>query len=50
MRNWRRNACNEETIALDRTLEKVEGARRLKLVILDACRSNPFVARNGALG
>jgi uncharacterized caspase-like protein len=36
---------NDETIALDRTLEKVEGARRLKLVILDACRNNPFVAR-----
>ena len=36
---------NDETIALDRILEKVEGARRLKLVILDACRNNPFVAR-----
>jgi tetratricopeptide (TPR) repeat protein len=36
---------NDETIALDRVLEKVEGARRLKLVILDACRNNPFVAR-----
>jgi tetratricopeptide (TPR) repeat protein len=36
---------NDETIALDRVLEKVDGARRLKLVILDACRNNPFVAR-----
>ena len=36
---------NDETIALDRVLEKVEGARRLKLVILDACRNNPFLAR-----
>jgi tetratricopeptide (TPR) repeat protein len=36
---------NDETIALDRVLEKVEGARRLKLVILDACRNNPFIAR-----
>ena len=36
---------NDETIALDRVLEKVEGARRLKLVIVDACRNNPFLAR-----
>ncbi|HWB46841.1 MAG TPA: caspase family protein [Hyphomicrobiaceae bacterium] len=35
----------DETIAVDRMLEKVDGARRLKLVILDACRNNPFVSR-----
>jgi tetratricopeptide (TPR) repeat protein len=41
---------NDEAIALDRVLEKVEGARRLKLVILDACRNNPFVARMARSG
>ncbi len=35
----------DETVSVDRVLEKVEGARWLKLVILDACRNNPFVAR-----
>jgi tetratricopeptide (TPR) repeat protein len=35
----------DETIALSRVLEKVENARKLRLVILDACRNNPFVAR-----
>ena len=35
----------DETVSVDRVLEKVEGARRLKLVILDACRNNPFVAK-----
>jgi|GEM_PF-2383730 len=31
-----------ETVELDRTLLAVEGARRLRLVIIDACRDNPF--------
>ena len=31
-----------ETIALDQVLVSVEGARKLRLVILDACRDNPF--------
>lgn len=31
-----------ETIALDQVLLSVEGARKLRLVILDACRDNPF--------
>jgi tetratricopeptide (TPR) repeat protein len=35
----------DETVSLDRVLEKVQGARKLRLVILDACRNNPFVAR-----
>ena len=32
----------DETISLDRVLKGLEGAKRLKLVILDACRDNPF--------
>ena len=32
----------DEAVPLDRVLEAVSGARRLKFVILDACRSNPF--------
>ena len=35
----------DEAIALDRILQAVEPARQLRLVILDACRDNPFVAR-----
>src|SRR5262249_10831438 len=36
---------SDETVALTRVLEKVESARKLRLVILDACRNNPFVTR-----
>jgi uncharacterized caspase-like protein len=32
-----------ETIPLDQVLQAVDGARKLPLVILDACRDNPFV-------
>jgi uncharacterized caspase-like protein len=32
----------DETISLDRVLKALEPAKRLKLVILDACRDNPF--------
>ncbi|WP_298878240.1 caspase family protein [uncultured Bradyrhizobium sp.] len=32
----------DETIALDRALFAVEPAKQLRLVILDACRDNPF--------
>jgi len=35
----------DETIGLDRILVAIEPAKRLRLVILDACRDNPF-ARN----
>ena len=35
----------DETIALSRVLDKVESARKLRLVILDACRNNPFLGR-----
>ncbi|HEY1360891.1 MAG TPA: caspase family protein [Xanthobacteraceae bacterium] len=34
--------AEDEAIKLDRLTEAVEGARRLGLVILDACRDNPF--------
>ena len=33
----------DETIPLSRLLRSAEGAKRLKLVILDACRDNPLV-------
>jgi uncharacterized caspase-like protein len=32
-----------EAVALDKVVNAVEGARRLRLVLLDACRDNPFV-------
>jgi uncharacterized caspase-like protein len=32
----------DETISLDRVLKALDSVRRLKLVILDACRDNPF--------
>ena len=34
--------ASDEAIALDRVLGAVEPARKLRLVILDACRDNPF--------
>jgi hypothetical protein len=34
----------DETVSLDRVMQALDGAKRLKLVILDACRTNPFVA------
>ena len=34
--------ADDEAITLDRLLQSVEGARRLGVVILDACRDNPF--------
>lgn len=33
----------DEAIPLDRVLQMIEPAKRLRLVILDACRDNPFV-------
>jgi uncharacterized caspase-like protein len=35
----------DETLPLERLLTKVETARKLRLVILDACRNNPFTSR-----
>jgi tetratricopeptide (TPR) repeat protein len=34
-----------EAISLDQVLTAVEGARKLRIVMLDACRNNPFIAR-----
>ena len=36
---------NDEALPLSRVLEKAAAARLLRLVILDACRNNPFIAR-----
>ena len=33
---------DDEALSLDRVLRAIEPARRLRLVILDACRDNPF--------
>jgi tetratricopeptide (TPR) repeat protein len=35
----------DEAVPLERMLQKAEGARSLRLVILDACRNNPFATR-----
>jgi tetratricopeptide (TPR) repeat protein len=35
----------DEAVALERVLLSVENAKKLRLVILDACRDNPFVAQ-----
>ena len=35
----------DETVPLDRLLAAIEPAKRLRLVMLDACRDNPFVKR-----
>ena len=35
--------ADDEAITLDRLVRSVEGARGLRLVILDACRDNPFL-------
>src|SRR6202041_3562270 len=32
----------DETIALDRVLKALDPVKRLRLIILDACRDNPF--------
>src|SRR5690606_11739302 len=34
-----------EAIALEAVLSAVEGAKKLRLVVLDACRNNPFAQR-----
>jgi uncharacterized caspase-like protein len=35
----------DEAITLDRLFESVDGAKRLALIILDACRDNPFASK-----
>lgn len=32
----------DETVSLDRMLTSISGARQLKMIVLDACRNNPF--------
>src|SRR5215831_3968692 len=34
-----------EAISLDQIMTYVEGAKRLRMVVLDACRENPFLAK-----
>jgi tetratricopeptide (TPR) repeat protein len=34
----------DEAVPLDRVLSAIESAKKLRLVILDACRDNPFIA------
>jgi hypothetical protein len=36
--------AQDEAISLDRLVESVDAAKRLRLIIIDACRDNPFVA------
>jgi hypothetical protein len=36
-----------EAIALDTVLGQLDGVRKLKLVVLDACRNNPFAVAGG---
>lgn len=35
----------DEAISLSRVQQSVEGASRLRLILLDACRDNPFIAQ-----
>jgi uncharacterized caspase-like protein len=53
-RNWlipvdaklaRSTDLGDEAIQLERVLERLSEAKKLRIVILDACRTNPFVAR-----
>ncbi len=40
----------DEAMPLSRVLGKVTGASKMQLVILDACRNNPFVAKMRSSG
>jgi tetratricopeptide (TPR) repeat protein len=40
----------DEAIGLDRVLERVNPGKRLRIVILDACRNNPFLTRMSMTG
>ena len=37
--------ATDEAISLDRVIEAIEPAARLRLVVLDACRDNPFLVK-----
>ena len=38
------NDVPDETIGLDRVMDRVNGASKLRIVMLDACRNNPFLS------
>jgi tetratricopeptide (TPR) repeat protein len=40
----------DEAVPLDRILERVRAAKKLRIVILDACRNNPFLSRMVMMG
>jgi tetratricopeptide (TPR) repeat protein len=42
--------AEDEAMPLSRVLSKVAGASKMQLVILDACRNNPFIAKMRASG
>jgi len=53
-RNWlipvdaelvRATDAADEAVPLERVLERVSAASKLRIVVLDACRSNPFITR-----
>jgi uncharacterized caspase-like protein len=46
----RASDVEDETLALDRVLTRLSVARKLQLVILDACRDNPFRSRMAQAG
>jgi formylglycine-generating enzyme required for sulfatase activity/uncharacterized caspase-like protein len=46
----RASDVEDETVALERVLARAREAKRLRLVILDACRDNPFANRMEQVG
>ncbi len=44
------NDVPDEAVPLDRVLDRVRAAKRLRIVILDACRNNPFLSRMAMTG
>jgi hypothetical protein len=41
----RERDVTDEAIAVDRVIASIEGTKNLRMVVLDACRDNPFAAR-----
>lgn len=39
------NDAPDEAVPLDRVLDRVRAAKKLRIVFLDACRNNPFLSR-----
>jgi len=39
------NDVQDETVSLDRIMQSLQPAKRLRLVLLDSCRENPFLSR-----